>query len=291
MFEIKELKNSTRYFEAFSNVGIYAPDGKNAILIDSCDHPRMVKALDRQLCEMGLTVSAVINTHCHVDHICGNKFFQDKYGCKLLSTEKEQAFIRYPALESEFYYAGVEIKKESSPFFLAQSTETEIIGENNLPDGIEVVPLPGHSFEMVGVITGDNVFFLADSVLSKKTWDEYRLPFFHDVNRTLETLERIKGIRADIYVPSHDVPTDSIEELAQYNIDRIKEKKELVLSVCEGRSADGIYEEYARLENINPRADKYPMFAVMIKNLMQSLVEDGKICAVYDNHRLIYKLK
>ena len=74
MFEIKSIKKNTMYFEAFSNVGIYAPDGKNAILIDSCDHPRMVKALDRQLGEAGLAVSAIINTHCHADHICGNKF-------------------------------------------------------------------------------------------------------------------------------------------------------------------------------------------------------------------------
>ena len=291
MFEIKAIKNNTWYFEAFSNVGIYVPDGKNAVLIDSCDHPRMVKSLDRQLSEMGFSVSAIINTHGHVDHICGNSYFQEKYGCRLLSTEKEKAFIRYPDLESEFYYAGVEIKKTSSPFFLAKPTVTEVIGENNLPDGIEIVPLPGHSFEMVGVINADNVFFLADSVLSKKTWDEYRLPFFHDVNKTIETLETVKNIKADIYVPSHDAPTDNIEDLAQYNIDCLKEKKELVRSLCEGRSADGIYEQYAKKEGIKPRADQYPMFAVMIKNLLQSLVEDGRIRGVYDNHRLIYEIK
>ncbi|MBR5827131.1 MAG: MBL fold metallo-hydrolase [Clostridia bacterium] len=291
MFEIKSIKNNTWYFESFSNVGIYTPDGKNAVLIDSCDHPRMVKSLDRQLSEMGLTVSAVINTHCHVDHICGNRYFQEKYGCRLLSTEKEKPFIRYPDLESELYYAGVDIKKESSPFFLAEPSETEIIWENNLPDGIKIVPLPGHGFEMIGVITADNVFFLADSVLSKKTWDQYRLPFFHDVNSTIETLEKIKTVKADIYVPSHDAPTDSIEDLAQYNIDRLKEKKELVLSLCEGRNVDSIYTEYVKKENIKLRASQYPMFAVMIKNLLQSLVEDGKIHAEYDNYRLVYELK
>ena len=76
MFEIKGIKNNTWCFEAFSNVGIYTPDGKNAVLIDSCDHPRMVKALDRQLSEMGLTVATIINTHCHIDHICGNRYFK-----------------------------------------------------------------------------------------------------------------------------------------------------------------------------------------------------------------------
>ncbi len=291
MFEIKRIKNHTFYFESFSNVGIYTADGKNAVLIDSGDHPRLVKTLDRELSGMGLAVSAVINTHGHVDHICGNAFFQEKYGCRLFSTKKEQVFIRYPELESEFYYAGINIKKENSPFFLARPTDTEIICDNNTPDGIRIIPLPGHSFEMIGVITADNVCFLADCVLAKKTWDEYRLPFFHDVNSTLETLESIKNIKADVYVPSHDMPTDRIDDLAQYNIDRINEKKELVYSLCDGRSFDDIYMEYVKKENINPRADKYPMFAVMVKNLLQSLVEDEKICSVYEDHQLIYELK
>ncbi len=291
MFEIKKIKGNTFYFEAFSNVGVYIPDGKNAILIDACDHPRMVKALDRQLSEMGAGVSAVIDTHCHVDHICGNKFFQDKYGCRLFSTEKEQPFIKYPTLEPNFYFAGVDVKQTNNPYILAEPSVTEIIRSDNLPGGVEIVALPGHSFEMIGVITDDNVFFLADSILSKKTWDEYRLPFFYNVNETLETLEKIKNIKADIYVPAHAEPTDSIVDLAQYNIERLKEKKELAYNLCEGRSFDMIFEEYAKTEGIKLRADKYPMFAVMLRNILQSLVEDERIHAVYENNRLVYELR
>ena len=33
------------------------------------------------------------------------------------------------------------------------------------------------------------------------------------------------------------------------------------------------------------------MFEVMIRNLLQALADDGRIHAVYDNHRLIYELK
>ncbi len=291
MFEIKKIKGNTFYFESFSNVGIYIPDGKNALLIDACDHPRMVRSLDRQLTEMGVSVSAVIDTHGHVDHICGNKFFQEKYGCRLFSTEKEQAFIKYPSLESEFHFAGVDVKKVNNPYLLTESSETEIIDRDNAPFGVKTVDLPGHSFEMIGVITGDNVFFMADSILSAKTWDEYRLPFFNNVNKSIETLEKIRTVEADVYVPSHAEPTDYIAELAQYNIDRLREKKELALSLCEGRSFDMIFEEYARIEGFRIRADKYPMFAAMLRNILQSLVEDEKIHAVYENHRLVYEVK
>ena len=89
MFEVKHIKGNTCYFEAFTNVGIYRLDEKRVVLIDSTEHKRMVKAINNYLTAENLTVDTIICTHCHVDHICGNKDFYDKYGCKILSTEKE----------------------------------------------------------------------------------------------------------------------------------------------------------------------------------------------------------
>lgn len=291
MFEIKKLKGNTYYFEAFSNVGIYTHDGVSAVLVDACDHPRMVKAIDRQLNGMRLTVGTVIDTHCHIDHICGNRFFQDKYGCKLLSTKKEQGFIAFPSLESDFYYSAVDTKNSRHPFLNTEPSDTEVITEENIPEGTEIISLPGHSFDMIGVITADSVAFLADSVLSKKTWDEYRFPFFFDVNNSITTLEKLKDIRADIYVPSHDAPTDSIAELADYNIEKLKEKKELIFDICEGKGFDRIFEEAMIKENLHLRTEKYAMYATMVRNLLHSLVVDGRIGIVLDNNRLIYEIK
>ncbi len=291
MFEIKGIKNNTYYFEAFSNVGIYAPDGKNAILIDACDHPRMVKALDRQLSEMGLTVSAIIDTHCHVDHICGNRFFQDKYGCRIFSSKKEQGYIFYPAMEPEFYYAGINTDKSKNPFFLIEPSDSEVITEKNTPDGVEIISLPGHSFEMIGVKTADNVLFIADAILSKKTWDEYKLPFFYDVNAAIATLETLKTVKADIFVPAHNEPLEDICTLADYNTEKLKEKKELLFDICEGRAFDDIFEETMLRQELQIRTEKYPMYAVMVRNFLQALVNDERIYAVLENNRLVYHRK
>ena len=288
MFEIKKLKGNTYYYEAYTNVGIYVPDGKNALLIDACDHPRMVKGLDRQLCEAGISVGCIIDTHCHIDHICGNSYFKNKYGCRLLCTEKEKPFICYPSLESEFYYAGINTDKSKNPLFLVEPTVPEIINESNIPEGLELVSLPGHGFEMIGVKTPDNVFFVADAVLSVKTWEEYRLPFFREVNKAVETLEMLRGISADIYVPSHNPPLDSITELAEYNIERLREKKALIYSLCNGSSFEELFEETLHREALQIRTEKYPMYAVMVRNFLQALVEDDKIYAVYENNRMVY---
>ena len=254
-------------------------------------NPIISPELLKMLCEMGLKVKTIINTHCHVDHICGNSYFFEKYGCEILSTKTEQRFISYPDLEPKFYYSGIDTEKARNPFFLVEPSESEIINESNIPDGFEIIPLPGHSFEMIGVRTPDNVVFLADAVLAKLTWDNYKYPFFYDVNSSVKTLEEILTLDGDCFVPSHNPPLEDIRELALYNISKLREKKTLVLENAEGRSFEEIFALIMEKEELKIRTEKYPMYAIMIRNLLQALVEDEKIHGVLENNRLVYHLK
>ncbi len=285
------IRNNTYYYQAYTNVGIYKLNDKEALLIDSCDHKRMAKGLNKQLSEMGLKVKTIINTHCHVDHICGNSYFYNEHQCQLLSTKAEQAFISYPDMEPKFYFSGINTDKNRNPFFLVEPSQTEIITQNNIPEGFEIIPLPGHSFEMIGVRTPDNVVFLADAILSSLTWDDYKMPFFYDVNTSLQTMEKIKGIEADYFVPSHNAVITDIRELAQYNIDKMKEKKELVLQLSEGKSFDEIFKAVIEKQNLIIRTEKYPMYALMLRNFLQSLVEDDKIYGLLENNIFVYHRK
>lgn len=291
MFEVKYLIGNTFYYEAYTNVGIYRLDESKALLIDACDHKRMAKGLSKELDSMGLRVDTLINTHCHVDHICGNRFFQDKYGCKLLSTGLEQGFIRKPDMEPDFYNVALSVEKKNNPFYGIEPSETEIITKENIPSGFEIIPLPGHSFEMIGVRTPDDVIFLADSVLSVNTWKNYKLPFFYSVNKAVETLEKIKDMQAALFVPSHNAPVQDIRELALYNIEKLLEKKKLVFELCEEKSFEEIFASVMEKEELIIKTSKYCMYAVMVKNLLQSLIEDGVIYTVLENNRMLYLKK
>ncbi len=291
MFEVKPLLGNTFYYEAFTNVGIYRLNEKSAVLIDSCDHKRMVRSLDRELGVMELEVALIINTHCHNDHICGNRYFQDKYGCRILSTKLEQGFIYKPELESSFYAAGLVNDERSNPFFGLESSEAEIITAENLPEGFETVSLPGHGFDMIGVRTPDDVLFLADSVLSQNTWESYRLPFFHNVNKSLETLEKIKNMKARLFVPSHNPPVEDISELAEYNIEKLKEKKQLTYELCNKKSFEEIFSAIIEKEGLVLKTPKYCMYAVMVKNLIQSIIEDGLVYNELENNIMKYHHK
>ena len=59
--------------------------------------------------------------------------------------------------------------------------------DGNLPEGLEMFNLKGHFFDMIGIKTSDNVYFLADSVISKKTINKYHRFFIYDVKEYLNT--------------------------------------------------------------------------------------------------------
>ena len=50
--------------------------------------------------------------------------------------------------------------------------------DESFPKEIEVIPLPGHFFDMVGFRMPDGVVFLADCISSRETLDKYAVSFF-----------------------------------------------------------------------------------------------------------------
>ena len=220
-------------------------------------------------------------------------FFFDKYGCRILASKGEQGFIAYPGREPSFYFSGLNSNrnKERNPFFTTEATDAEVITKDNTPEGFEIIPLPGHSFDMIGVRTPDDVVFLADSILSKKTWDEYKLPFFYDVNESMQTLKDMQSIKAKLFVPAHDEPTDDIFELAEYNIKSLTHKKELVYELCYGKGFDALFADIIRKLDLRLVTSKYPLYAATVRNLLQSLVDDDVIYAETENLVLTYRWK
>ena len=197
-------------------------------------------------------------------------------------------FIAYPDREPRFYYSGIKTDKRRNPFFMTEPSDAEVITASNTPEGFEIIPLPGHSFDMIGVRTPDDVVFLADAILSKKTWDEYKLPFFYNINESIQTLKDIQNIKAKLFVPAHDEPLSDICELAEYNIKSMKHKKELIYSLCEGKSFEEIFPAVLDALELRIMTPKYPMYAVMVRNFLQSLIDDEAIHTVLEDSLLVY---
>lgn len=291
MFELQNIKGKTYFFDAYTNLGLFVNSKNQVILIDSGDHRRTVRTFDKILVENGFVPDFILCTHAHVDHIAGNKFFSEKYGCKILCSDKERAFIKHTDLEPDIFYNGCSVNKKLNPYYQAEPSDPEILTEENLPDGLEVTHLPGHAWDMLAVKTEDNVMFLADSIMSKETWESHKLPFFNDINQSIETLELIKTFEADLFVPSHDAPLTDVNELADYNIKKFRERKEMVYSICEGKSADEVFVELLKELQLDVQTNRYQMYYIMLRHYLQALIDDKVIEGEFNGKKYVYHKK
>ena len=76
---------------------------------------------------------------------------------------------------------------------------------------------------MVGFKTKDDVVYLADCLSSKETLEKYQISFIYDVEAYLDTLYRVKEMKAALFIPAHAEPTEQIASLVQLNIDKVLE--------------------------------------------------------------------
>lgn len=291
MFELTKIKGNTYNFDSYTNIGLFINKKDQVILIDSGDHKRTVRTFNKILEEKNLRPDYIISTHCHVDHISGNRFFQEKYGTKILCSDKERMFIKYTEIEPDIMYNGYSVNKKLNPNYQGEPSEPEVFSEKNLPEGVDIIPLPGHAWQMIGVKTEDNVVFLADSIMSEETWEEHKLPFFNDVNGSIETLGKVKSLEGDIFIASHAKPVTDIKELADLNICKLNERKQLLYELCSGNSADEIFVLYMKALGIDVQGNRYQSYYTMLRHYLQALIEDKAIEGEFNGMAYIYKRK
>ncbi len=98
----------------------------------------------------GWHLAAILNTHSNADHIGGNRYLQGQTGCKVYSGGIEAAFTKYPVLEPSFLSGGYPCKDLRHKFLMAQESDVVDFSDESFPKEIEVIPLPGHFFDMAG---------------------------------------------------------------------------------------------------------------------------------------------
>jgi hypothetical protein len=64
---------------------------------------------------------------------------------------------------------------------MAQESEADELTQEALPEGVSVIPLPGHFFDMVGYRSADGAVYLADCPSSRETLEKYQITFLYDV--------------------------------------------------------------------------------------------------------------
>lgn len=289
MFKLKKCAENTYYLSCYCNSGIYDLGNGEVILIDSCDHKKSVKDLDFYLEENSWKIKAIINTHCHLDHIAGNKYFKEKYGCNIYSSAAQSVLIKEPSIQVSFFFNAVSSPYNNDQFFNSVKAPCLPIEDFSLPDGFEIAVLQGHTIDQIAVKTPDDVWFIGDTILAQETFESYKIPFFENINKSIECAETIsEKLKGSLFVPSHAVPCKNIDPLAQKNVQYLRELKKYMLNICENKTLEEILSFCEKDLTLNLTNDKYAKISWTVKSILQALIEDEEIKTEVHDGKLIY---
>jgi hydroxyacylglutathione hydrolase len=144
------------------NTYVVWDDERNCAIIDpGCYDSFEKEELAAFIASENLTPVKLLNTHCHVDHVLGNRFVAEKYG---LGLEMHRADL--PVLEAVPRYAmnyGFDTGEMVKPSVFLNPGETVQVGKL----GFDILFVPGHSPGSIcfyhrpsaQVIAGDALFY------------------------------------------------------------------------------------------------------------------------------------
>lgn len=289
MYELIQALGSSYYIQSPAKIGLVKLSEKEVCLIDSGNDKDAGRRVRKLLDEQGWQLKAICNTHANADHNGGNRYLQQQTGCRILAPGIDCAITRHPILEPAFLYGGYPVKELRRKFLLAQESEAEYLTRENVPGGMEIIPLPGHFFDMVGFRTGDDVVYLADCLSSRETLEKYQIAFLYDVEAYLETLERVKAMEARLFVPAHAAATEDIGELAQFNIDKVNEIAGRITELCRGPVMfESILQRLFQLYGLNMDFEQYALVGSTVRSYLSWLKETGNLEAIFNDGCLLW---
>ena len=288
MYELVQVAEHTYYIECPAKIGIYE-DTDGVYVIDSGNDKDAGRKIKKILEQKNWNLKAILNTHSNADHIGGNQFLQKRFDCPIYSTPMENIVTENTILEPSFLYGGYPFGALRHKFLMAQPSQTQNIADATLPEGFEILSLPGHFWDMIGFKTPDDVYFLADCVSSETILNKYHISFIYDVKKYLETLDFISTLKGKIFIPSHTEATENIATLADVNRKKVYEIMELLLSFCQTPSTaeellTKVFDHYQLVMD----ASQYVLVGSTIRSYLSYLVDEKKLMIEIVNNRFLF---
>ena len=245
MYELIKAAGNSYYIESPAKIGIYLCSNDEAVLIDSGSD---------------------------------KSYLQRQTGCRIFAPGAECCFTRHTFLEPSLLYGGYPPKDLRHKFLLAEESDAEPLGDSVLPEGLEVIPLPGHFLDMVGFRTPDDVIFLADCLSSQETLDKYGVAFIYDVGAYLQTLDMVRGLQARLFIPSHAAASEDIIKLVDANISKVHEVSDRICQLCRAPlSSDEVIAGIFRSYSLRISMEQYALVGSTVRSYLSYLKDSGRL--------------
>jgi len=175
------------------NTYVLYDDTNECVIIDpGCYTEEERKELSNFIENAGLKPVKLLNTHCHLDHVFGNKFVSEKYGIGMECHEGELPVLKSGPMVAKMYGVNMEISPDPIHFI----AEDDVVEFGNTK--LETLLTPGHSPASICFYCRESNFIIAGDTLFRMSIGRTDLP--GGDHATL-----LKSIKEKLFVLDDDV--------------------------------------------------------------------------------------
>jgi len=153
------------------NTYVLYNESNQCIIIDpGCYFPEEKDELSAFITQSGLKPVMLLNTHCHLDHVFGNKYLAETYGLTLQLHEKEKAMLDLAPTSGLMY--EMPFDNYVGKFIYLKEGDKINLGE----DELSVIEAPGHSPGHICFYCAKQGFIISGDVLFNRSIGRTDLP-------------------------------------------------------------------------------------------------------------------
>ena len=153
------------------NTYLVFDDTNECVIIDpGCYYQSEREMLIQAIKQFKLKPVLLLNTHCHLDHIFGNKFIKDTYKIPFLANKNELPIIESAPTVAGVY--GIQFDEVVIPDKFLNDGDEVTFGKTTF----KVLFTPGHSPGSISFYDNENKFVISGDVLFHDSIGRYDFP-------------------------------------------------------------------------------------------------------------------
>jgi hydroxyacylglutathione hydrolase len=152
------------------NTYILHQNGHAVVIDPGMYHQHEEEAFDEFLFKNSLVLDKIVNTHCHLDHVAGVSYLQNKYKVPFFIPKGEVEVLKAAELSAQYFGLNL-FQKVDDYQVIEDENEIDFCGEK-----FQIFSVPGHSPDHFAYYSASEGVILSGDVLFQGSIGRYDLP-------------------------------------------------------------------------------------------------------------------